>query len=187
MTKVAIWCRHAQDNLIAVGKNIPWQIKSDSEFFIHVVEGGNVVMGRLTYEALPNRTIPNCKIYVLTSDYTYKVSDKDNHFVVSDVRDFKDFPEDLYIAGGAKVYESFLTGGAKLLPDIVVDCVYDGEILPNLKGDKINISSCLPVLAKKYAKVAENQVDGVERRMLIKRGDFVDQAVMKKILTLLQN
>ena len=187
MTKVAIWCRHAQDNLIAVGKNIPWQIKSDSEFFIHVVEGGNVVMGRLTYEALPNRTIPNCKIYVLTSDYTYKVSDKDNHFVVSDVRDFKDFPEDLYIAGGAKVYESFLTGGAKLLPDIVVDCVYDGEIFPNLKGDKINISSCLPVLAKKYAKVAENQVDGVERRMLIKRGDFVDQAVMKKILTLLQN
>ena len=187
MTKVAIWCRHAQDNLIAVGKNIPWQIKSDSEFFLDVVRGCNVVMGRLTYEALPNRTIPDCKIFVLTSDYTYKVSDKANHFAASDVRDFKDFPEDLYIAGGAKVYEAFLSGGAKLLPDIVVDCVYDGDILPNLKGEKIDISACMPILAKKYIKVAENQVDGVTRRMLIRRGEFVDQAVMRKILTLMQN
>lgn len=45
----------------------------------------------------------------------------------------------------------------------------------------------MPILDKKYIKVAENQVDGVTRRMLIKRGDFVDQTVMKKILTLMQN
>ena len=187
MTKVAIWCRHQGDNLIAVGKNIPWQIKSDSEFFLNVVRGCNVVMGRLTYEALPNRTIPDCKIFVLTSDYTYKVSDKANHFVASDVKEFREFPEDLYIAGGALVYEAFLAGGSKLLPDIVVDCIYDGDILPNLKGDKIDISTCMPVLDKKYIKVAEKQVDGVTRRMLIRKGEFVAQAVMKKILTLMQN
>ncbi len=186
MTKVAVWCRHKEDNIIAIGKHIPWNIPSDTLFFTNMVQEKNVVMGRLTYEALPNRTIPNCKIFILTSDFSYKPSDKENHFVVDDINFFKDFAEDLYIAGGAGVYTDFLTKGNKLLPDIVMDCVYEGEMQSGLKGEKREISACIPVLQKKYIKVAQSIKDNVQRNMYIKRGEFVDQAVMKNLLTQMQ-
>ena len=60
--------------------------------------------GQTTYESFPNRTLPNRNIYVLTFDAGYEVSDPEHHFVVTNVNDFKDFDGDLYISGGASVY-----------------------------------------------------------------------------------
>ena len=39
MTKTAIWCRHAGDNIIGIGAEIPWNIPSDSQKFWKMVEG----------------------------------------------------------------------------------------------------------------------------------------------------
>lgn len=182
MTKVAIWCRHEKDDIIGIGRQIPWKVTADTEMFLALIRDQNVVMGRLTYESLPKRTLPDCQIFVMTSDYTYKVSDKINHRVVEDVRDFKGFEEDLYIAGGAEIYHAFMDGGPKLMPDIVVDCVYKGEINAELKGEKISITPCIDILNKKYFKMPGiYEKDGIERQLYIKRGDFVDQAVLKSV------
>lgn len=187
MTKIAVWCRHIEDNIIGIGKNIPWNVASDKEMFRQLIKDQNVVMGRLTYESLPQKTLPDCQIMVLTSDYHYKVSDKLNHNLVEDVRDLKDFEEDFYIAGGAKVYESFMTGGPKLMPDIVVDCIYNGELNLELKGEKVCVTPCIEILKKKYLKISQDfEKDNVVRCIYIKRGDFVDQAVLKSILELLE-
>ncbi len=187
MTKVAVWCRHKGDDIIGFGSRIPWDVPSDKALFAALVKNQNVVMGRRTYESLPGRTLPDCQILVLTSDYKYKVSDKDNHATVENIRDFSEFEEDLYIAGGAKVYEAFMCSGSKLMPDIVVDCIYTGELNPAVKGEKISITACIDVLKKKYFKAAEtDEVDNVVRAVYIKRGDFVDQAVLKSILNIVE-
>lgn len=187
MTKVAVWCRHFEDNIIGIGKNIPWDVPSDKEMFRELIKDQNVVMGRLTYESLPKRTLPDCQIMVLTSDYTYKVSDKENHLLVEDVRDLKNFEDDFYIVGGAKVYNAFMDGGPKLMPDIVIDCVYNGDINPDLKGEKVCITPCIEILKKKYFNVLQGvEKDNVARNVYIKRGDFVDQAVLKSILALVE-
>lgn len=182
MTKVAIWCRHDEDDIIGIGKHIPWNIPSDKALFLALIKEQNVVLGRLTYESLPGRTLPDCQIMVLTSDYKYKVSDKDNHQIIEDVRDLKDFDENLYIAGGAQVYEAFMKGGPKLMPDIVVDCVYKGELDADLKGEKISITPCIEILKKKYFKMpGVCEKDGIIRCIYVKRGDFVDRAVLKSV------
>ena len=187
MTKVAVWCRHKGDDIIGAGSRIPWDVPSDKALFAALIKNQNVVMGRRTYESLPGHTLPECQILVLTSDYKYKISDKDNHTVVENIRDFVEFEEDIYIAGGAKVYEAFMCGSSKLMPDIVVDCIYTGELKPELKGEKVCITSCIDVLNKKYFKVAETDaVDDVVRTVYIKRGDFVDQAVLKSILNIVE-
>lgn len=186
MTKVAVWCRHEGDNLIGVGAKLPWNIPSDKQFFKDLVKDQNVVMGRLTYESLPGRMLSECQIMVLTSDYAYKVSDKINHSIVENIRDLKEFAEDFYIAGGAKVYKAFMTGGPKLMPDIIVDCLYQGEVNPELKGEKVDITPCIEILNKKYFKLYSSESkDCIVRNLYIKRGDFVDQAVVKSILTML--
>ncbi len=183
MTKVAVWCRHQNDNVIGVGPNIPWRISSDFKRFRRITEGQCLVAGQTTYESFPNRTLPNRKIAVLTFDADYEVSDPENHFVVSDVKLLKDFEEDLYISGGASIYKLFMTGGAKLMPDIIVDSMYTGELNPNLTGQKVDITPCIDIMNKQYRQVSKDyEQDGVITTVHVKKGDFVEQSVLKRII-----
>lgn len=183
MTKIAIWCRHEGDNIIGIGPNIPWHVKSDFQRFRRITEGQNLVAGQKTYESFPNRTLPNRKIYVLTLNPSYLVSDKENHVVVDDINDFKDFEGDLYIAGGATIYKLFMTGSAKLLPEIVVDCVYKGDLNPNLEGEKVEITACIDSMNKNYRQISRDyEQDNIITSVWVRKGEFVEQNVLKKII-----
>ena len=92
----------------------------------------------------PNRTLPDRNIYILSFDTDYQVTDPEHHFVVNDVNFFKDFEQDVYISGGASIYKLFMTGGSKLMPEIVVDCVYKGEINPKQSISMQLPSTCIP-------------------------------------------
>ena len=183
MTKVAIWCRHQDDNVIGIGPKIPWHVKSDFQRFRRITEGQSLVAGQTTYESFPNRTLPNRKIYVLTLDAAYQVSDPEKHAVVNDVNLFKEWDEDLYIAGGATVYKLFMTGGAKLMPEIVVDCVYHGPLDPDVKGEKVYITPCIESLNKNYRQISRDyELDHITTRILVRKGEFVEQEVLKRIV-----
>lgn len=183
MTKVAIWCRHKDDNIIGIGPNIPWHIRSDFQRFRRITEEKNVVAGQTTYESFPNKTLPNRNIYVLTMDKNYKPTDESAHFVVNDINFFKDFAEDIYISGGASIYKLFMTTDAALMPDIVVDCVFMGELDETLEGEKVTISPCIEVLDKKYKQILPDyELDNVLTKVWVKKGDFVEQSVLKDIV-----
>jgi len=188
MTKIAVWCRHQNDNIIGIGAHIPWHISSDFKRFKRITEGKNIIAGEKTYESFPNRTLPNRKIYVLTFNSDYEVSDSKNHFVVTNVKDFQEFEQDLYISGGASVYKLFMTSNNKLMPDIVVDSMYKGELNPNLEGPKIDITTCIDVLKSKYIKISQDyELDNITTTVWVKKGDFVEQSVVKHIIEAIEN
>ena len=187
MTKVAIWCRHKDDNIIGIGAEIPWHVSSDFQRFRRITAEQNIIAGEKTYESFPNRTLPNRKIFVLSFNPDYEVSDKNNHFVVTDVNYFKDYSKDLYIAGGASIYKLFMTSPSKLNPDIVVDSVYMGDLNPELTGDKIDITPCIDFMHKNYIKVSKDYVqDNVVTSVHVKISAFVEQSVLKKIVTAIE-
>ena len=188
MTKVAVWCRHQNDNIIGIGPHIPWHISSDFKRFKRITKGQNIIAGEKTYESFPNKTLPNRKIYVLTFNENYEVSDKQNHFVVTNINDFKEFEQDLYISGGATIYKLFMTKDEKLMPDIVVDSMYKGELNPNLEGPKIDISECIDILKNKYIKISSDyELDNITTTVWVKKGDFVEQSVLKRIICAIEN
>lgn len=183
MTKVAVWCRHAEDNIIGIGPHIPWHIASDFKRFKRITTGQNIIAGEKTYESFPGRTLPERDIYVLTFNADYEVSDPGHHFVVTDIQNFKDMEGDFYIAGGASVYKAFMSGSARLLPDIIVDSVYRGELAPGLSGPRIDITPCIETMLKNYRRMsAEYELDNVVTSVWVKRGDFVEQSVLKRII-----
>lgn len=188
MTIVAIWCRHTGDNVIGIGQNIPWHVSSDFRRFRRITEGGIVLAGERTYESFPNRTLPNRKIFVLTFNPAYEVSDKENHFVITDVDALKNVDEPIYLSGGASVYKAFMTGAFALMPDVVVDCVYQGDLNAGLKGQKVDITLCVDTLKEKYEQISKDYLeDNIITRVFVKKGDFVDQAVIKHILSAVEN
>ncbi len=185
MTKIAIWCRHNGDNVIGIGPKIPWHIPSDFRRFRKITEGEKLVVGETTYESFPNRTLPNRDIHILTLTPEYEVSDKEHHFVHHNIKDFKDFDGNLYICGGATIYKLFMTSGAKLMPDVIVDCKYMGE-LDNLEGPKVDISISIEAMEKYYKKATPDyEQENVLTSLWVKKGEFVDQEVLKKLIKII--
>ena len=140
MVKIAIWCRHKDDCIIGIGPNIPWHISSDFKRFRRITENAKIVCGQTTYESFPNRTLPNRKIYVLTFDENYEVSDPKNHFVVTDFKALKDFEQPLYICGGASIYKLFMQ---KMAPEIVVEVAIREKLIPHFKGNRLILKNVL--------------------------------------------
>ena len=181
--KIAVWCRHKNDNIIGIGPHIPWRISSDFKRFRRITEEQYLIAGERTYESFPNRTLPNRKIMVLTFNADYEVSDKENHSVVTDIKYFKDFEHDLYIVGGASIYKAFMSGSEKLMPDIIVDSMYCGELNPELQGDPVDIGICIEAMNKKYKKFSQDyELDDVITSVWVKKNNFIEQNTLKHII-----
>ena len=176
MTKIAVWCRHKNDNIIGIGPNIPWHIPSDFKRFRRITEKASITCGQTTYESFPNRTLPNRKIYVLTFDEQYGVSDADNHFVVNDFKKLPNMKEPLYVCGGASIYKLFMQNDNI---DVVVDSCYQGDINTELEGQPVDITQCIDVMYDKFEKVSPDyDEDNVITTIWVKKGVEVDKEVI---------
>ena len=69
------------------------------------------------------------------------------------------------------------------MPDIVVDCMYRGEIDPGLEGARIDITPCIEVLHKFYRQIsADYELDNILTTVWVRKGEFVEQSVLKRII-----
>ena len=188
MTIIAIWCRHKDDNIIGIGPKIPWHVSSDFKRFRRITEGASIIAGQTTYESFPNKTLPNRKIYVLTFNAEYEVSDKKNHFIITDINDFKNIEDTLYISGGASVYRAFMTSEAPLMPDIVIDCMYMGDLDNTLEGKRVDITPCIEAIDINYRQISQDYLeDNILTRVYVKKGEFTPQSTLKHIIEAIEN
>lgn len=186
MSVIVVWCRHKGDNIIGIGNQIPWSVPSDMKRFRHLTWGKTLVVGRATYETFPNRTLENRQILVLTSDTSYLLADEKNHQIIRHPEDVKDLSEDVYVVGGAKVYEAFFTNN-DLMPDVVVDSVYNGKIELRSNEKITDVSASVQVLKEKFMPLPYTfDLDNVTTTIWVKKGEFVDQNVIKQILNYME-
>lgn len=111
MTKkiVAIW---AQDEEGLIGKDgrLPWTLPADLKHFKKTTIGHAMVMGRVTFDGMGQRSLPNRLSIVLTRDGEYEANE-DRVLVfhsVSEVLDWQDRQENpLFIIGGSQIFQTF--------------------------------------------------------------------------------
>ncbi|MBQ9035373.1 MAG: dihydrofolate reductase [Alphaproteobacteria bacterium] len=181
MTIVSIWCRHKGDNVIGAGLGLPWRIPSDTRRFRNLTAGKVKVMGARTYSGMPQKVLLGQKLIILDNTNQCEVFDEKNHQVCADINLLKDYPEDLYISGGATIYALFFKI-APLMPDVVVDCVYNGEISVDAK-DLVDVSASVAILEQQYTPLPQRfELDNVITTIWLKKGAFVAQDVVKTIL-----
>lgn len=180
MVKIAIWCRHVDDNIIGIGSSIPWHVSSDFKRFKRITEGRSLLVGEKTYESFPNRTLPNRKIYILTFNKDYVVSDEKKHFVLNDISLIDEINEELYISGGASIYKLCME---KKIPDIVVESIYKGSLIRELTGPRIDITSCVDILNQDYEKITDDDdLDQILTSVWVKKGTGADQNVLSHLV-----
>jgi dihydrofolate reductase len=95
--------------------NLLFHLPKDLKHFNNVTSGGIVVMGRKTWESLPekNRPLPRRRNIVLTRDVTFnpegaEVMSFDEVLELSETRE-------LFIIGGGEIYEQFINHADKMI------------------------------------------------------------------------
>jgi len=101
-----IWAE-AHDRVIGADGTIPWRIPEDQANFRDRTMGGTVVMGRATWDSLPARFRPleGRRNVVLTRDPHWSA---EGAIVVHGADEVDLSDGEIWIMGGAAVYETFL-------------------------------------------------------------------------------
>ena len=121
---LAIIVAYSQNRVIGRDGRIPWKIPGEQTRFRALTTGQAVVMGRRTYEEI-GRPLPNRMNFVVSSTKTF---DGENCRTVVSLAEAMALAgdRDIYIAGGAKLYEEALP---------LADRLYITEIGCAVEGD----------------------------------------------------
>ena len=118
----------SENNVIGNNGDIPWHIPADMKLFKQITTGNTVIMGRRTYESLPDsyRPLPNRNNIVVsttlsTTDDFQACSSYDDALAAS-----IGYGTDVFIIGGQSLYE-------KSMPD--VDVMYISHVHGEFEGD----------------------------------------------------
>lgn len=122
--------------IVAVDEN--WGIGKDNNLLVHIPEdlkyfkektlGKVVVMGRNTFESLPNGPLPQRKNIILTKDINYKADCEICNSIEELFGILKEYDsDDIFIIGGAKVYEEMIN---------FCDTLFITKIFKSFKADR---------------------------------------------------
>ncbi|MBK9290535.1 MAG: dihydrofolate reductase [Bacteroidetes bacterium] len=115
----------ARNGVIGKGNKLPWHLPSDLKRFKSLTLGHTVVMGRKTFESLPNGPLPGRHNVVLTRK---QIAPADNLSVVHSAEEVLKLAgtNTLYIIGGGEVYHQFLPLVCRL-ELTVIDADFEGD------------------------------------------------------------
>ncbi|ADG74426.1 Dihydrofolate reductase [Cellulomonas flavigena DSM 20109] len=112
-----VWAQ-TPEGVIGDAGAIPWHVPEDMAHFREVTAGGTVVMGRATWESLPQRfrPLPGRRNVVLSRDAAY---DAPGATVLDDLETALHSAEDVWVIGGGAVYAATLDRADRLEVTVV--------------------------------------------------------------------
>lgn len=99
-----------KDRVIGNNNQLPWRIPEDLKLFKQITEGNTVIMGRKTYESIPEkfRPLPNRNNIVITSQQkSHSVTEFCNS-IEQALEKAKEYLKPIFIIGGSSIYKEFL-------------------------------------------------------------------------------
>ncbi len=124
----------AENNVIGHGNTLPWHIPEDLKRFKDATMGKTVLMGRKTWESLPNksRPLPGRKNVVITRQENYPLPDGVRRF--ANIEDALNAcaNEDVFVIGGAEIYRQTLSLADLLIITHIAQTVPGDAFFPEI-------------------------------------------------------
>lgn len=133
------------NGVIGNNNTIPWYVPEDLSYFRKITTYGIVVMGRKTFESLPNGYLKNRINIVITNNYknynnidnTLIFTDFDNVFtIIENIQ--KETNKKVFIIGGSIIYRIFFNYCSTIYHTIVYN-------IPNIPNTNDNVIFPYPV------------------------------------------
>lgn len=127
---ISIILAMSKNRVIGKKNDLPWNLPTDLKNFKKVTSGKTVIMGRNTWESIPKkyRPLPNRTNVVITRNLGFKDDGCEvRNNLVEAINEFNKTGEELFIIGGAEIYnQSFELADKLYLTNIQNDV--DGDI-----------------------------------------------------------
>jgi len=118
----------AKNSVIGKDNTLPWHISEDLKRFKRITSNKKMIMGRKAFESLPG-ILPNREHIIITRNKNFNV-DSDMVTMVYDlnslVEKYSKCEEEVFVIGGAEIYEQFLP---------YIQKIYLTQIDENFEGD----------------------------------------------------
>ena len=123
---IAIVVAHSANRVIGRDGELPWRLPSDLRRFRELTSGHTVLMGRRTYESLPDafRPLPDRRNLVLSGDPGYRAEGAEVFGSLQDALDA--CADDCFVIGGEGTYRDALP---------LCERLYATEIDAEIDGD----------------------------------------------------
>jgi len=114
MSTISIIVAMDGNNAIGKNNNLLTYLPNDLKYFKSVTQGHTVIMGRKTFESLPNGALPNRRNIVISRNISYQAEKIELVSSIQDAISITDTEEEVFIIGGGSIYREALPIAAKL-------------------------------------------------------------------------
>lgn len=138
----------AEDNNGTIGYKgeLPWQLPSDMKFFKKITLTGSVVMGRKTYESIPNPPLKNRQNIILTHNRDYGAPKEVLLFHTKEevIEYARNSSKEVHVIGGASIFEMFRDEVEKLYRTVIHHSFPSDTKMIELNWDEWSMISKVP-------------------------------------------
>jgi dihydrofolate reductase len=103
-----------QNFLIGKDNSMPWHLPADLRHFKQITTGHTIIMGRKTFESLPNGALPNRRNIVLSRNTKLQLKDAEVFSNPEMLLESLENESEVFIIGGANIYETLFPVVSKL-------------------------------------------------------------------------
>ncbi len=108
MPKISIIVAIAKMNAIGQNNDLLTYISNDLKRFKALTTGHTIIMGRKTFDSLPKGALPNRRNIVMSRNTDLRIEGAEVVNSVEDALKLCENEEEIFIIGGATIYEAFL-------------------------------------------------------------------------------
>ena len=108
----------SSDRVIGTKDGMPWNVPEEYRQYLNFIRGQSVIMGRRTYEIFGN-DLTSKRVWVLSRSLK-----PDNSYLLANsleqaVQEAKQYEEEIFVAGGASIYQQALSIADKMYISII--------------------------------------------------------------------
>ena len=128
--KISLVAAVAHGGVIGNGNAIPWRIPEDLAFFRDLTMGHPVVMGRRTWDSLPDRfrPLPGRRNVVVTRNPDWQADGAEHAASLDDALHLLGGAAQVFVIGGAEIFAAALPGADELVLT-EIDRNVEGDVL----------------------------------------------------------
>ena len=112
--KISIIAALDENNAIGYKNNLLCHLPADLKHFKQLTTEHTIVMGRKTFQSLPNGALPNRKNVVLTKNKSFQCKNCEIIHIPDEIFDLQHENDEIFIIGGAQIYKQFIDKANRL-------------------------------------------------------------------------
>ncbi len=109
----------AQNRAIGLNNDMPWHLPADLKHFKKLTSGHAIIMGRKTFESLPNGPLPNRRNIIISETLNPVPQGCEKVESIAEALKLIHEEQEVFIIGGGSIYEQFLPLADKLYLTII--------------------------------------------------------------------